>query len=138
MNSPHTDIDALIKEVAIKHNISLSPDDPIMILPTINRLLLSETEAGQQALLQQFKEELENLLMRTQKDVSRNAEAILLTSTKHNITEIKETIEEALDSSIERFINLTNNEYRSVRLYTILAIISSTVSLSTALLLLFK
>jgi hypothetical protein len=33
-------VEELIKEIAVKHNISLSRDDPILVLQTINNRLL--------------------------------------------------------------------------------------------------
>jgi hypothetical protein len=33
-------VDELIKEIAVKHNIAVSRDDPIMVLHTINERLM--------------------------------------------------------------------------------------------------
>jgi hypothetical protein len=44
-------IEELIKEIAAKHGIAVSRDDPILILQTINTRLLQESAKAQQAML---------------------------------------------------------------------------------------
>ena len=57
----HDKIRALIAEIATKHGVALSPDDPLLILQTINTMLLGESADAQQAQLQAFKSELEEM-----------------------------------------------------------------------------
>ena len=52
-------IDETIKEIAVRHDVVLSKDDPILILQTMNERLLEETRKAQQEMLAQFKEEME-------------------------------------------------------------------------------
>lgn len=70
-------IDELIKDIAIKHGIAVSRDDPIMILQTINQRLMQDTEKAQQVILEQFKSELEDLAVRWGDDAKDKAEKIL-------------------------------------------------------------
>lgn len=53
-------IDETIKEIAVRHGVILSKDDPVLILQTMNERLLEETRKSQQEMLAQFKEEMEN------------------------------------------------------------------------------
>ena len=57
-------VDELIKEIAVKHGIAVSRDDPILILQTINNRPMQDREKAQQAMLDQYKEELEALALR--------------------------------------------------------------------------
>jgi hypothetical protein len=43
-------VDELIKEIAVKHGIAVSRDDPILILQTINNRLMQDSEKAQDAL----------------------------------------------------------------------------------------
>ena len=67
----------MIKEIAAKHGIALSRDDPILILQTLNNRLLQDNQKAQQAMLNQYKEELEALSLRWSSDTKEKAERIL-------------------------------------------------------------
>ncbi len=54
-------IDELIKEIAVKHGIAVSRDDPILILQTINNRLMQDSEKAQQGMLDHYKEEMEEV-----------------------------------------------------------------------------
>jgi hypothetical protein len=69
--------DELIREIAAKHGIAVSRDDPILILQTINARLMQDSAKAQQAMLDQYKEELEALALRWGSDVKSKAERIL-------------------------------------------------------------
>lgn len=73
----HEKIRALIAEIATKHGVALSPDDPLLILQTINTMLLAESADAQQAQLQAFKSELEEMSDRWGTDINAKAESIL-------------------------------------------------------------
>ena len=49
-------LEELIKEIASKHGIAVSRDDPILVLQTINNRLLQDSSKAQQAQLDQYKE----------------------------------------------------------------------------------
>jgi hypothetical protein len=57
-------VEELIKEIAAKHGIAVSRDDPILILQTINARLMQDSAKAQQVMLDQYKEELEALALR--------------------------------------------------------------------------
>ena len=67
----------MIKEIAAKHGIALGRDDPILILQTLNNRLLQYNQKVQQAMLNQYKEELEALSLRWSSDTKEKAERIL-------------------------------------------------------------
>ena len=67
----------MIKEIAVKHGIALGRDDPILILQTLNNRLLQDNQKAQQAMLNQYKEDLEALSLRWSSDTKEKAERIL-------------------------------------------------------------
>jgi chlorite dismutase len=71
------DVDELIKEIAAKHGIAVSRDDPILVMQTINHRLMQDTSKAQQAQLDHYKEELEALALRWGTDAKSKAECIL-------------------------------------------------------------
>lgn len=70
-------IEELIREIAAKHGIAVSRDDPILVLQTINNRLMLDSSNAQQALLDHYKEELEALSMRWRMDAKDKAERVL-------------------------------------------------------------
>lgn len=70
-------IEETIKEIAAKHGIAVSRDDPILILQTINDRLMKDSAQAQEELIDRFKEELEALAHRWSKDAKARAERVL-------------------------------------------------------------
>lgn len=70
-------LEELIKEIAVKHGIAVSRDDPILVLQTINNRLMQDSSKAQQVQLDQYKEELEGLALRWGTDAKDKAERIL-------------------------------------------------------------
>jgi hypothetical protein len=70
-------IDESIKEIAVKHGISIGRDDPILIFQTMNERLLEQHQVAQQELLSNFKEEIEQISSQWQDDAKNKAEKIL-------------------------------------------------------------
>lgn len=73
----HEKIKATIREVAGAHGVALSPDDPVLILQTINTMLLVESAEAHQARLEAFKSELEEISNRWAVTINDKAESIL-------------------------------------------------------------
>ena len=70
-------VEELIKEIAAKHGIAVSRDDPILVLQTINNRLMQDSSKAQQVQLDRYKEELEALALRWGSDAKAMAERIL-------------------------------------------------------------
>ena len=70
-------VEELIREIAAKHGIAVSRDDPILVLQTINNRLLQDSAKGQQVQLDQFKQEMEALSLRWGNDAKGKSERIL-------------------------------------------------------------
>ena len=89
-------VEELLKEIAAKHGIAVSRDDPILVLQTINSRLLLESSKAQQAQLDQYKEELEALALRWGADAKDKAERILNAA----LAASKETMSKAIQDSV--------------------------------------
>ena len=107
-----TAIDETIKEIAVKHGISLNRDDPVLILHTMNAKLLEENKKQQQELLAQFKEEIELAASSWQNDAKDKAETILnqsLAGSKKLITKMSlEATNENLNAIKNVIVNSIN------------------------------
>jgi hypothetical protein len=52
------DLDALIGEIATRHGVAVSRDDPVMILATLNERLIEENRDAQRQLLEAFRTDM--------------------------------------------------------------------------------
>jgi multidrug efflux pump subunit AcrA (membrane-fusion protein) len=104
-------LEELIKEITVKHGIALGRDDPILILQTLNNRLLQASQKAQQAMLDQYKAELEDLSLRWSVDAKEKAERILNASLnasktameqlmRTNVKEVVTTIRAEIDASL--------------------------------------
>lgn len=95
-------LDELIREIAAKHGIAVSRDDPILVLQTINNRLLHESAASQKAQLESFKEEMEGVSLRWQTDSKEKAERILNAALAANKEAMHQAISSATDGACEQ------------------------------------
>jgi hypothetical protein len=70
-------VEELIKEIAARHGIAVSRDDPILVLQTINSRLMQDSAKAQQVQLDHYKEELESLALRWGNEAKGKAEPIV-------------------------------------------------------------
>ena len=68
--------DAAIQEIAVRHGVVLSKDDPILILQTMNDRLIEEARQAQAAMLTQFRE-MESISSQWRDDAKEKAEKII-------------------------------------------------------------
>jgi len=71
------DADTLIAEIATRHGVAVSRDDPVMILTTLNELLLEDNAKAQAGLLAQFKGEMGAIADKWTQDSKAQAQAVL-------------------------------------------------------------
>jgi hypothetical protein len=101
-----SELEELIKEIAVKHGIALGRDDPILILQTLNNRLLQASQKAQQALLDQYKAELEDLSLRWSTDTKEKAERILNAS----LNASKVTMEQLMRASTKEMVTTIKAE----------------------------
>jgi len=121
--SQETELEELIKEIAVKHGIAVGRDDPILILQTINKRLMQESQKAQQEMLDQFKSELEGISLRWSADAKDKAERILnasLNASKASMEQLLQagtkefvvTIKSEVDTSLSRIGRPIHDSYR--------------------------
>jgi hypothetical protein len=69
--------EALIAEIATRHGVAVSRDDPVMILATLNDLLAKENAEKQAEMLDQFRREMEIVSEKWANDGKARAQAVL-------------------------------------------------------------
>ena len=131
-------LDEIIKEIAIVHNIAVGRDDPILILQTINNRLLRDGVAAQQAMLDHFKEELETISHRWGEDAKNKAERVLnaaLTAStdmaqiamQNAANESAKTLRRELDTTTAKLVS-TAKESKRIAIFNIVAAIMTMVA----------
>ena len=126
-------MDEAIQEIAVKHGVVLSKDDPILILQTMNERLIEENRKSQQEILDQFREEMESISSKWRVDAKEKAEKVLnaaLSSSKEAMTKL---LQEAINESVQSIrtiisdsLNQTNNLKHQTRKNSLFALLIST------------
>lgn len=117
--------DELIALVAKNHGISLDKTDPIMVVPTLLRYVMDESQAKQQEMLDEFKSELQSAQLQWDYAAKDKADRILNAALKANtaameqvlITGAKQTAEiirKEVEDSLKKSRSQVNNARRVV------------------------
>jgi hypothetical protein len=114
MNDDHA-LSELIKEIAAKHGIVLGRDDPILILQTLNNRLLQDNQKAQQAMLDQYKEELETLSIRWSADTREKAERILNLSLESSKVAMDQLMQAGTKELLLRFTSQVDESLNLMR-----------------------
>jgi hypothetical protein len=129
-------LEEVIKEIAAKHGIAVSRDDPILILQTINNRLLQDSARAQEAQLTIFKEEMEALTVRWGKESTEKAERVLnaaLSASKASMVKLmqegSQAMTEAFKKETEPLVERIAMEVQQVRQIAIISILASCVTL---------
>ena len=132
-------VEELIKEIAAKHGIAVSRDDPILILQTINNRLLQDGARAQQARLDEFKQEMEALSMRWGNDARGKAERILNVALAAGKEAMWQTMQEGAGSTvksvraeIDEALVRTTTTIRDVHRIGMLNVVASCITLAAA------
>ena len=132
-------MEEIIRDIAEKHRIVVSRDDPILVLQTLNNRLLQNGHKAQQALLEHHKEELESIAMRWSEDSKEKAERILnasLTASKEAMEKLMlsgaKEIQKAVHADIEKSLKRMNASLSDARNTALLNVISASFSIIAA------
>ena len=109
--------DAAIQEIAVRHGVVLSKDDPILILQTMNDRLIEEARQAQAAMLTQFREEMESISSQWRDDAKEKAEKIInaaLASSKEAMARLLLESTNISVQSMERMISDSLTEARDL------------------------
>ncbi len=129
-------IEEIIKEIASENGIALSRDDPVLILQTINARLIKEHELAQQALLNQFKSELEVAAHNWSEISKTSADQILNSSINASMQTMETLINENSDVVVKKlnderstYITEISELSKSSRIVAILNITAAFITL---------
>jgi hypothetical protein len=132
-------VEELIKEIAAKHGIAVSRDDPILVLQTINNRLMQDSSKAQQAQLDQYKEELEALALRWGTDAKDKAERILnaaLTASKEAMSkamqENAKSTAATVRSEVDAALGRVAGQVKDARRIGMLNVLASCITLAAA------
>jgi hypothetical protein len=132
-------IDEIVREIADKHRVVVSRDDPILILQTINNRLLHHGKIAQREMLEYHKAELESIAMRWSEDAKDKAERILnasLAASKESMEKLMlsgaREITEVVQSDIENTLKHINKPLRDAQKIAVLNIVSASISIIAA------
>jgi multidrug efflux pump subunit AcrA (membrane-fusion protein) len=133
------DVDGLIKEIAVKHGIAVSRDDPIVILQTLNNRLIQDSGAAQLALLDSYKEEMEALALRWGLDATDKAERIVNASLLAGkeamfgiMRESAQATATAMRAEIDSTLGLIASNLLATRTLAILNVVASCLTMLAA------
>lgn len=141
--------DTAIQEIAARHGVVLSKDDPILILQTMNDRLIDEARQAQSAMLTQFREEMENISSQWKVDAKEKAEKVLnavLASSKEAMNKILReatnefvhVIKNVISDSLTEAKNLTQQTRKANRFTLLTSVTILTVSCAFMLFLLIN
>ena len=134
-----TDVEELIQEIALKHGITVSRDDPILILQTINKRLMEDSAKAQQEMLDHYKEELEVLAKRWGDDAKTKAEKVLnaaLAASRETMAktaqEVASTVKQAVAQEVEASLKKLHAPVRNARSLVFANVIAAAITLVAA------
>ncbi|MEP6604612.1 MAG: hypothetical protein ABJA60_00685 [Nitrosospira sp.] len=88
MNGEGDALHQIIDEVAVKHGFALDRNDPVLMIYTINRHLMQSSATIQQAMLDRYRQELDDSMRKWEIQAARQQDSTLqkiIDSTKENI-----------------------------------------------------
>jgi hypothetical protein len=101
--------EAIIRAVAVKHGIALGKNDPILVLHTINGLLMDEFASKQEALINQFKVNLEEAADLWSKNMEIKVNEILGGMENSHRQLISELIEKHIDNIAKAIVDKSSD-----------------------------
>lgn len=123
---------ALTQDIAAQHGLELARDDPILVFHALHQRLLEDSRQAQQALLDQYQQELESLSTRWSLDARDKAERTLnaaLTAGKDAMAQAMQdasshaatAIRAEMDAAQERIAAMLQDAQRGARLHLLAA-----------------
>ena len=98
-------IDDLVRKIALEHKVTLSREDPVLILHTMNKLIIEENKANQEKLLKDLGERLGQIMS----GVSENSKSQVEKSVNAALTASKEISLSIIDNNSRMTIERINN-----------------------------
>ncbi|MGL5290314.1 MAG: hypothetical protein ACRC9T_00100 [Vibrionaceae bacterium] len=137
-------LNEMVKEIALKHGITVSRDDPIMILHTLNERLIQENAAAQKAHFDTFKSELEEIAHKWSHDAKNKADRtlnaaliaskeVMTAATEENAKTIALTVKQEIETTLDLQLQSAISQARRLSLISLtaaaMAILAASVTL---------
>ncbi len=137
------DLEKLIAEIAKNHKVVLGPDDPIVMLLSVNRFLINELAVSQTRMIQEFCEALATSSSDWQNRSNRRAESVLNASVTAAKNAVAAGAEAGITAGHELFIRAAGKassqiesqlqEARKISRYLTIIVVWLTLCLAGAL-----
>ncbi len=115
-------IEDLVREISQRHGLTLGPDDPILILHTLNQRLLADSAAKQESLLDAFQQSMEAASTRWSQEAGERSDRMLgaaLNGASNQLVEaaavIGEEAAQALRSQAQALASTARGEIDEIR-----------------------
>ena len=136
-------IDDIIRKIALEHKETLSRDDPILILHTMNKLIIEENKANQEKLLKDLGERLGQIMSgvseNSKSQVEKSINAALTASKEISLSIIEnnsrvtiERINNALEKAVDNAMKKIESKSRSVKSVAYINLAASAMFLISA------
>ncbi|MEP7371327.1 MAG: hypothetical protein ABI659_03780 [Nitrosospira sp.] len=113
----HADpISRIMEEVALKHGILLDRDDPVLMVYTINQHLMEASAKVQQALLDQYRIELEANMRLWEAQAGRQADKTVRVAPEYTLERISAAIRSEVESALKQLKADSRTHQRGVNL----------------------
>ncbi|WP_335903291.1 hypothetical protein [Shewanella algae] len=109
-------IDIILSEVSKRNGVTISRDDPVMILNTILEIYSEEQSKKQDKLISDFSEKIESISNRWEGDARIKAEKILSAALTQASIEAENTVRDASNQFIERLNSINKKQSNDIEL----------------------
>lgn len=100
-----SDMDNVVRELAVKHGIAIGRDDPVLMLATLQEIMLRNLQERQSASLADFHSQLEVMMSSWSTDSNSKAERIVngaLDAAKRSMTQLQAQQESNLNAVFDK------------------------------------
>jgi hypothetical protein len=109
-------IENILSEVSKRNGVTISRDDPVMILNTILEIYSEEQSKKQDKLISDFSEKIESISNRWEGDAKIKAEKILSAALTQASIEAENTVRDASNQFIERLNSINKKQSNDIEL----------------------
>lgn len=109
-------IEDILSEVSKRNGVTISRDDPVMILNTILEIYSEEQSKKQDKLISDFSEKIESISNRWEGDAKIKAEKILSAALTQASIEAENTVRDASNQFIERLNSINKKQSNDIEL----------------------
>ena len=132
MQTPSDSLAALTQEIAAQQGLERAHDDPMLVFHALHQRLLEDSRQAQQALLEQYQQELESLSTRWSLDARDKAERTLNAALMAGTDAMAQAMQDAsshaatamraeMDAAQERIAAMLQDAQRGARLHLLAA-----------------